>query len=110
MLRGLTLILTFQLAGLALEQIPGMPLPGPITGMILFFLYLLVTDGGFDPEREAARKLLNHLPLFFIPAGAGIITLGSLLREQALGITLALTLGTLVAFVITGRLMQWLIR
>jgi len=56
MLRGLTLILAFQLAGLALEQIPGMPLPGPITGMILFFLYLLVTNGGFDPERETARK------------------------------------------------------
>jgi len=50
------------------------------------------------------------MPLFFIPAGAGIITLGSLLKEQALGITLALTLGTLVAFIVTGRLMQWLIR
>jgi len=110
MLKGLTLILGFQLAGLMLEQIPGMPLPGAISGMILFFIYLLITDGGFESERETARHLLNHLPLFFIPAGAGVITLGTLLREQALGITLALTAGTLVAFVITGRLMQWLIR
>ncbi|MFO7788643.1 MAG: CidA/LrgA family protein [Halospina sp.] len=107
---GLVIILLFQLAGLALEQIPGMPLPGPISGMVLFFLYLVITGGGYDPEREAARHLLSHMALFYIPAGAGIVTLGALLMEQALGITLALTLGTLLAFVTTAHLMQWLSR
>lgn len=103
---GLVVILLFQLAGLVLEQIPGMPLPGPISGMVLFFLYLVITGGGRDPERAAAGHLLQHMALFYIPAGAGIVTLGALLMEQALGIALALTLGTLVAFVTTGVLMQ----
>ena len=109
MLRGLTAILCFQLAGMALEQIPGMPLPGAITGMVLFFLYLVITDGGHESERQVATALLNHLPLFFIPAGAGVSTLTALLRENALGIAIALTLGTLLAFAVTARLMQVLV-
>lgn len=107
---GLAIILLFQLVGLALEQIPGMPMPGPISGMVLFFLYLVITGGGYEPEREAAHHLLSHMALFYIPAGAGIVTVGALLMEQALGITLALTLGTLVAFLTTAHLMQWLSR
>ncbi|XOZ34899.1 CidA/LrgA family protein [Halomonadaceae bacterium KBTZ08] len=107
---GLALILVFQLAGLALEQIPGMPLPGPISGMILFFVYLVLTGGGHEPENEAARHLLSHMALFYIPAGAGIVTVGALLMQHALGITLALTLGTLVAFLTAAHLMQWLSR
>lgn len=110
MVAGLAVILFFQLIGLALEQVPGMPLPGPISGMVLFFFYLLVTGGGNEAECEAARHLLNHMALFYIPAGAGIVTLGALLMEHALGITLALTLGTLIAFVTTAHLMQWLSR
>ncbi len=106
MLRGLTLILLFQFAGMALELVPGMPLPGAISGMVLFFLYLVVTDGGGEAEQRTAETLLRHLPLFFIPAGAGIITLTAILQQQALGIFLALTLGTLLAFILTAWLMQ----
>lgn len=108
MLRGLTLILLFQLLGLALESVPGMPLPGAISGMVLFFIYLVVTDGGGEAEQRVAEGLLRHLPLFFIPAGAGIMTLTVVLKEHAVGIALALTLGTLVAFVATAWLMQTL--
>ena len=110
MLRGLTLILCFQFAGLALAKVPGMPVPGAILGMVLFFLYLVLTDGGGESEQQAGRQLLNHLPLFFIPAGAGVITLVAVIREQALAIVLAMTVATLVAFVLTAWLMNRLVQ
>ncbi|TVP57491.1 MAG: CidA/LrgA family protein [Halomonadaceae bacterium] len=110
MLKGLTVLLLFQLAGLALGQIPGMPVPGAILGMVLFFGYLVITDGGGESEQKVGKILLDHLPLFFIPAGVGVITLGAIIKEQALPLILALTLATLVAFVVTALLMQWLLK
>lgn len=110
MLKGLTIILLFQLAGLALGQLPWMPVPGAILGMVLFFGYLVITGGGGEEEQQVGKALLDHLPLFFIPAGVGVITLGAIIREQALALILALTLATLVAFVVTALLMQWLLK
>jgi len=110
MLKGLTLILAFQLAGLTLAQIPGMPVPGAILGMILFFVYLTLTNGGGEEEQAVGSLFLRHLPLFFIPAGVGVMTLGAIIREQALAIVLALTAGTLIAFMATAVLMQMLVR
>ncbi|MDX1589239.1 MAG: CidA/LrgA family protein [Oleiphilaceae bacterium] len=110
MIRGLTVILGFQLGGMALAQIPAMPLPGAILGMLLFFVYLLVSRGGGADEQKVGTLLLKHLPLFFIPAGVGVMTFGAIITEQALALILALFLGTGVAFVVTAALMQWLLQ
>lgn len=110
MLKGITVLLLFQLTGMALAKIPGMPVPGAILGMLLFFGYLLLSRGGQDEEQQVSHMLLNHLPLFFIPAGVGVMTFGAIIQEQALALVLALFLGTLIAFVVTVQLMQWLLR
>ena len=110
MLRGLVVILVFQFAGAALQKLLALPFPGAVLGMLLFFVYLLSTNGGYEPERFAASQLIKHLSLFYIPAGVGVMTYGALLKQQALPIIAALTVGTWIAFAVAARVAQTLMR
>lgn len=89
----------------------GLPLPGPILGMMLLFAILLLR-GGEVPQALAATSdaLLRNLGLLFIPAGVGVIAHLGLLAEALLPIALAISIGTLAAIAFTGRLMQALLR
>ena len=73
MLFFLTLIFCCQLAGELLVAAAGLAVPGPVIGMLLLFVGLLVH--GSVPENLASvgDSLLTHLSLLFIPAGVGIL-------------------------------------
>ncbi|WP_250657337.1 CidA/LrgA family protein [Alkalimarinus coralli] len=101
MLPSLTLIILFQLAGTFVQQHFNSPIPGAVIGMILFFLYLCLAGGSNEKLQETGSRLLKHLPLLFIPAGVGILVYTEELRTQGIAIVASLTLGSLIAFVIT---------
>ncbi|NKN34293.1 CidA/LrgA family protein [Marichromatium bheemlicum] len=113
MIQALTLILTCQLLGESIVLLFDLPLPGPVLGMLLLFLWLLVRGGVSVPVAEAADGLLAHLPLLFIPAGVGVMVHWALLRAHWQALGAALLLGTLIALVATALAMQvtlWLVR
>ena len=103
---NLLLIIAFQLSGDSIQRNFHTPIPGAIIGMSLFFLYLVLTKGGGKSLQFSGSQLLNHLPLFFIPAGAGLIAYSGLLLENFWAISVALILGTLLTFTGTLLLMQ----
>ena len=78
-----------------------MPVPGAVIGMVLFFIYLCLTRGSNATLIETGSKLLKYLPLLFIPAGVGIIAYTHELKTQGIAIIASLTVGTLIAFVLT---------
>ncbi len=53
MLGALTVLLVFQLIGEVLVQFASLPIPGPLTGLLLLFLSLCVRDGLAAPMRAA---------------------------------------------------------
>lgn len=110
MLGWLTVIFSCQLAGETLVAATGMPLPGPVAGMVLMLVILGVR--GHVPEDLSAVSgtLLANLSLLFVPAGTGIITHLALIRNDLLPVGLALVASTLGAVVVTGLLMQALSR
>ena len=74
MITGFIVLLGCQLLGEFAVRALGVPIPGPVVGMVLLFVVLLIRR----PERtagvvRAADGLLRHLQLLFIPAGAGIV-------------------------------------
>ncbi len=97
----LVLIILFQLSGEFIHNSLHIPVPGAVIGMLLFFIYLCLTRGSSTNLIDSGSKLLKHLPLLFIPAGVGIITYTHELKTQGIAIIASLTLGTLVAFVLT---------
>lgn len=110
---AITALLVCQLIGEVLARVLHLPVPGPVIGMVLLFLVLLLRyPGGETPEAlgKVADTLLGNLGLLFVPAGVGVVVLLHTLAENWLSLTLAIVGGTLLAMVITGRLAQALLR
>ncbi len=105
MLGGLTLIFGCQLAGEILVRLLGLPVPGPVFGMVILLAGIVV---GGVPEglRQVASGLLRYLPLFFVPAGVGLITHGDRLRSDWLPLGLAILVSTLATLALVGWMLQ----
>lgn len=110
MLAAITILLLYQLVGELISQAFGLPIPGPVIGMALLFITLVLRGGPGEELRETSRKLLQYLSMLFIPAGAGVMLHFGTLRTEWLPILLAATLGTLIVIVLTAGLMQHLIK
>jgi holin-like protein len=110
MIGYLTLILTCQLIGEAVVGVLGLPVPGPVLGMLILFCGLLIR-GGLPPGlAEVGDGLLRSLSLLFVPAGTGVMMHMGLLGEALLPLGLGLVVSSSLAFIVTGLLMKWLLR
>ena len=110
MLRAITLLLLFQLAGEALVRLLHWPVPGPVLGMALLFGALSLWRRSDRALEQSAAGLLRWLPLLFVPACVGVISQGDVLRREGLAIIVALVVSTLAAMIVTALTMQWLLR
>ena len=72
MIRSLAIILTFQLVGEITSRGLGLPLPGPVVGLIAMVAAFILRPDLAQAIRPTATGLLAHLSLFFVPAGVGI--------------------------------------
>lgn len=108
MIRGLTVLLLFQLLGELFVEFTGLAVPGPVIGMVLLFGWLQwrrPTPGA--GTIRAASGLLKHLQLFFVPAGVGVIAHAAVLRQDALPITVALVGSWLAGLLVVGWIVQF---
>lgn len=110
MIGALAVLLGLQLVGEAAVQISGVPIPGPVIGMVLLFIALRWRESLPDALRATAETLLSHLSLLFIPAGVGIIQHGARLADEWLALLAAMVLSTLITVAVTALVMYWVIR
>lgn len=110
MLAGLALILGCQLVGEFLARLLGLPVPGPVLGMLLLLAVFMLRGGVPDGTRTAGNGLLTYLPLLFVPAGVGLVVHGELLRADWLAIGAAIVGSTLVTLGLSGWLLARFIR
>lgn len=110
MLVGLLYLMLFQLLGHLMASSLGIPIPSPVIGLVLLFGFLLMK--GHVPESllKVANVLLPLLPLFLIPASAGIIQHGDLLRQDGWAITASLLISLTVSIVLIPHIFQFFIR
>lgn len=107
MIRGLTLLLLLQVVGEVVVGVTGLPVPGPVVGMVLLFGWLQWRRPAADSgTMRAADGLLRHLQLLFVPAGVGIVTHLAVLRTEALPIGVSLVVSWLVAMAVVGWIVE----
>ena len=106
----LTLILSCQLAGELVTVALDLPVPGPVMGMVILFVGLLMNGGIPKPLALVGDTFLSNLSLLFVPAGVGVMLHVALIGEQVLAITLALVVSTLVTIAVTAVIMLHLTR
>jgi holin-like protein len=96
-LAGITWLLLFQCAGEALSRLLGLPVPGPVIGMLLLFVALRLRDEIPAGLGTAADGLARHLSLLFVPAGVGVMMHFGRLAGEWLPIAFALVVSTVAA-------------
>ena len=97
MIPALAIILGFQLTGEVLSRTLGLPLPGPVVGLVLLVAAFHAFPALVARLRPVATGLLAHLSLFFVPAGVGVIAHLHLLAEHGIALAAAVSLSTLLA-------------
>ena len=108
MIAAIAGLLACQLAGEILVRAAGLPLPGPVAGMGLMFVFL-AWRGRKDPAGavplelgRVADALLANLSLLFVPAAVGVVQYLGLLRAYAPALALAIAVSTVAAMVVTA--------
>ena len=105
MILTIALLLSFQLAGLLLVTLFGLPVPGPVMGMVLFLFALMTVNGLLEKTLPVVNVLLAHFALLFVPAGVGIIEHFDRLQAEWLPIA-----ASLLAMVTTVLVTRWVAR
>lgn len=110
MLGAITVLLVYQLVGEAFVQLTGLPVPGPVVGMLLLFVTLIVRKGAPESFRSTAQQLLSHLSLLFVPAGVGVMLHFGRLGAEWLALAVALVASTVITIAVTALVMRLLQR
>ena len=116
MLKSVFIILLYQLIGELFQKFFGLSIPGPVIGLVLLLLTLLLIQKRqrVVPIKEdmfnSAEILLNYLPLLFIPVGVGVVMHFSLLEDTLASVVLVIILGTLSTLALTGYIMEKILR
>ena len=110
MLRAFAILLVCQLAGETMTRALGLPLPGPVLGLVILVMLLfaverrhLVDSTTVDETSlgKVANGLLAVLGILFVPAGVGVIQNLALLREYGAALAAALVVSTLLTLSVT---------
>ena len=110
MIASLSLILLCQLAGEVIVRGLGLPMPGPVVGLLFLLLLLLARDRFFalargplqqDGVENASRGLLAHLSLLFVPAGVGVVQKLDLVAEHGIAVAVVLAISVVVTLLVT---------
>ena len=116
MLKSIFIILLYQLIGELFQKFFGLSIPGPVIGLVLLLITLLLIQKRERavPIKEdlynSAEILLNYLPLLFIPVGVGVVMHLSLLEDNLASVVLVIILGTLLTLALTGFVMEKILR
>jgi holin-like protein len=111
MLNALTLLVTCQFVGEVVARGVGLPIPGPVVGMLLLLAGLIVRDwmgrgGPGEGLKATANGLLGNLGLLFVPAGVGVVTQLDVLGRNFVPVAVAIVLSTFIGLTAAGWIMQ----
>jgi holin-like protein len=102
MLITFSTLLIFQCLGEGVVFALGIPIPGPVVGMLLLFGALLAAPGLLAHIEQAGSELLRHLSLLFVPAGVGIVAVASRINGQWPAIIVSVVVSTLLTLAVTA--------
>lgn len=103
-------LLGYQFLGEVLAHGLGWPIPGAVLGMVLLFLTLCARRGIPDTLRENVPRLMTHMSLLFIPAGAGILAFWPMLSQRPLVMVAVLVLATLSTMLVSAATLTLFLR
>ncbi|HEY2495356.1 MAG TPA: CidA/LrgA family protein [Paenibacillus sp.] len=102
------LLYLFYLAGNYVQQLLHLPIPGSIVGLLLLFVLLLCKIVPIKWIEHGSTAVLSYLPLFFIPATAGIVNHLGIFSGKGLMLIVIIIVSTALTMVAAAHSSQWL--
>jgi len=105
MIFGLVQILLFQSLGELVSKFLLPTLPGPVIGLVLLVLWLVIRKGVNAELAMVADGFSQYLGLLFVPAAVGVVLFLPQLKANALAIISAL-IGSVVLTIASSALVS----
>jgi holin-like protein len=99
-------LLLCQLLGEIIARGLNLPVPGPVLGMLLLFLALVLRGGPDEELQNTSQGLLQHLSLLFVPAGTGIMVHLHRVADEWPALLASLLISTLATLIVTALVMK----
>ncbi len=109
MINAMLILLVYQLAGEIIVRASALPFPGPVMGMLLLFLTLLLRRSLVEKIEKTTEFMLQNLTLLYVPAAVGVMVHLSLLQREGIAIVLTLVGSVLLTLAITAVSLNLLI-
>lgn len=109
-IRQFGLILAVTFLGELLKMILPFKIPSSIYGLVLMFLALQFKVIQLEQVKEAAKYLIEIMPLMFIPAGVGLMNAWGVLKPICIPVIVITIVSTIVVMGISGKVTQFVIR
>ena len=109
-LRQLLIILIFSFIGEILHSLIPIQVPASIYGLVLLFIALLTGIIQLPQVKEAAKYLIEIMPLMFIPAGVGLLESWGDLKSILIPVLLLLVVSTILIMGVSGKVTQGIIQ
>lgn len=109
-IRQFGLILAVTFLGELLKMILPFKIPSSIYGLVLMFLALQFKVIQLEQVKEAAKYLIEIMPLMFIPAGVGLMNAWGVLKPICIPVIAITIVSTIVVMGISGKVTQFVIR
>lgn len=109
-LSAIAVLFAMQILGVALARLTGVPLPGPLIGMLLLLGALMAYGRVPQGMRDTCHHVLKHLMLLFIPPTAGIMLYFGPLEREWIPFLLACIVAAALAILVTGLTLRWMLK
>jgi len=110
MIYAIAALFVCQLLGEIIVQSVGLRLPGPLVGMVLLFLGLVLHGRVPEKLNSTVGKLLRHMMLFFIPLVAGVMMHAERMAAEWLPFMAACIVGAAVTLIVTALTFEWMLK
>ncbi|GAB2799982.1 CidA/LrgA family protein [Halomonas shantousis] len=105
---GMSIILGCQFVGESLVLALDLSVPGPVVGMLLLLVTLMINGRVPEGLRYTGEGLLRYLTLLFVPAGVGMMVHFDLIRADFWTLVVTLIGSTAITMAVTAKVMDWL--
>ncbi|MDI5985065.1 CidA/LrgA family protein [Halomonas sp. M4R5S39] len=110
LIMGMSVLLSCQFLGELVARGLILPVPGPVIGMVILLVGLMIRGKVPDSLRMTGEGLLRYLTLLFVPAGVGLMVHVELIGLDLWPILVTLVVSTAVTLGGTGWLLERLNR
>ena len=104
--REAIIIFGIYLLGVLIADVTRLPIPGNVIGMLILFLLLCFKVIKVEQISTISNFFLDHLAFFFIPAGVGLISSFSVIKNIWLQLLIVCFVTTAITMICTGLVVQ----